>query len=431
MSEETRQIKYLALEGGGGKGNAYLGAIKALEEASILTFENNQLKGIQGISGASAGAITALLLGSGYSFDEIKTELQRTDFDNFLDGPDTDIITAGKLYDTDTRRIRTEWERQRGEGAIELSKKLYKLIKSGKLDSLSEIDYDLLFDCLVDIALALIMNEVIVNEGEMSPHLKKLVARLKSNFMKFTTSLKLYYGLFTGREIHRWFHRKILEKIRLVKNIPPGFSMEGERLLVTFQEHQEIFNTALKFTSVNIETGNVHVFSNDTTPRFPVATAARMSMSLPGIYKPVHISESYAKEIGLDPPGIWAGFWVDGGLFNNAPIKLWESDEAVLLRLGDRKLPKFSSDHSLFDFLSRWIIDLGVFGSGSGQVTESTFKNYNSHIIELDIAGLDLLKFNLDQQELLEVIDRNYNVTKSHIESHFKVYKFPPSEMQE
>jgi predicted acylesterase/phospholipase RssA len=67
MRVSRDDVAYLALEGGGGKGVTYLGAIRALERMEILPIDirrpgENQ---IIGISGASAGAITALLLSLG------------------------------------------------------------------------------------------------------------------------------------------------------------------------------------------------------------------------------------------------------------------------------------------------------------------------------------------------------------------------------
>ena len=78
------EVEYIAFEGGGGKGNAYLGAIKAIWEM-ILTKENS----LKGYAGASAGAITALLLASGYSHSKIK-EILSTDFNRFFDFPEAD-----------------------------------------------------------------------------------------------------------------------------------------------------------------------------------------------------------------------------------------------------------------------------------------------------------------------------------------------------
>jgi NTE family protein len=64
-------------EGGGVKGIAFAGAIKAAEEAGVREWKN--------VAGASAGAITAALLAVGYTADEIKRALEKTDYRMFAD----------------------------------------------------------------------------------------------------------------------------------------------------------------------------------------------------------------------------------------------------------------------------------------------------------------------------------------------------------
>lgn len=59
-----KNIEFLALEGGGGKGTAYLTLAKILEE-------NSQIENIKGFSGASAGAITSFLMSIGVSYSEM------------------------------------------------------------------------------------------------------------------------------------------------------------------------------------------------------------------------------------------------------------------------------------------------------------------------------------------------------------------------
>jgi len=68
----------LVFEGGGAKGIAFCGAIKALEEKNIM--EN-----IKGIIGSSAGAIIAGALAVGYNSIEIQKILEETSFTNFKD----------------------------------------------------------------------------------------------------------------------------------------------------------------------------------------------------------------------------------------------------------------------------------------------------------------------------------------------------------
>lgn len=68
----------LVCKGGGVKGMAYVGAIKALEEASVLD-------GITEFAGTSAGAITAGLLAAGFRSDELEALFGDLDFRTFED----------------------------------------------------------------------------------------------------------------------------------------------------------------------------------------------------------------------------------------------------------------------------------------------------------------------------------------------------------
>jgi predicted acylesterase/phospholipase RssA len=79
--------KYLVFEGGGGKGNAYLGVLQALEEAKVLPLHKHQvdeIKQIKGVAGASAGAVTALTVALGLTSDDIEFESDRTLNRNYL-----------------------------------------------------------------------------------------------------------------------------------------------------------------------------------------------------------------------------------------------------------------------------------------------------------------------------------------------------------
>ena len=58
-------------EGGGSRGIAFIGAIKAMEEANVEW---------ERLAGTSAGAIVAALLSSGYKSDEIKERMSELDF---------------------------------------------------------------------------------------------------------------------------------------------------------------------------------------------------------------------------------------------------------------------------------------------------------------------------------------------------------------
>jgi predicted acylesterase/phospholipase RssA len=87
---DPKNVNYLALEGGGGKGVTYLGAIRALESLGILPIDINRTgqNQIRGISGASAGAITGLMLALGIGSVQMDKIMSKSEtFTAFFDEP--------------------------------------------------------------------------------------------------------------------------------------------------------------------------------------------------------------------------------------------------------------------------------------------------------------------------------------------------------
>lgn len=96
----TYHFSNYVFEGGGVKGLAYVGALKALDEKGIH-------KQITRVAGASAGAICALLVALNYTTDEIQDILWALDFKNFMDG-DWGIIK-------DTKRLIEDYGWYKGD----------------------------------------------------------------------------------------------------------------------------------------------------------------------------------------------------------------------------------------------------------------------------------------------------------------------------
>jgi predicted acylesterase/phospholipase RssA len=95
------QIQYIALEGGGGAGNAFPGAIQALSDThlnvngsgkGILQYKDYKVSNIKGFSGASAGAITVCVLSSGYGADELAAISQMQNFNDLFDHPQAGLV---------------------------------------------------------------------------------------------------------------------------------------------------------------------------------------------------------------------------------------------------------------------------------------------------------------------------------------------------
>ncbi len=84
-------IKQLAMEGGGIRGIAYLGAISAMQEAHLLD-------SLQQIAGTSAGGVMAALMGVGYDCTEMQEILNSTRFQHFNDNELGFITGFYRLY---------------------------------------------------------------------------------------------------------------------------------------------------------------------------------------------------------------------------------------------------------------------------------------------------------------------------------------------
>ena len=85
-------FKNLVFEGGGVKGIAYVGALEVLDKEGIL-------QNIERVAGTSAGAMVAVLVGLGYSAEEMKDVLWNIKFRNFLDKSWGLIRNTGRLIE--------------------------------------------------------------------------------------------------------------------------------------------------------------------------------------------------------------------------------------------------------------------------------------------------------------------------------------------
>jgi NTE family protein len=105
-------IHYLVFSGGGAAGAAYGGALQQLELEPEFSMQK-----IKGVAGASAGAITALLVGLGYTAQEITQKLRQIDFSTLEDGGN---------FIQKTGRLLTKYGKYRGSALFELVKSFIK-----------------------------------------------------------------------------------------------------------------------------------------------------------------------------------------------------------------------------------------------------------------------------------------------------------------
>jgi NTE family protein len=266
----TSHITNLVFQGGGIKGLAYLGALEAL-------FQRVDIQAIQRVGGTSAGAINALVLGLGYTLDELKQLLKDVQFPLFMDGEFREpLLKLGK----DHERLQTL-----GEQAKHIKQQPYPSMLSKA--------------------------PVSASKAASQPEVKML-----SEGFKLLKQHDL--GLFPGD----FFREEWAEKLIQAKTgIAYATFAELQDLKAQLPELKDIY-----FVGANITTGQAEVFSHETTPDAIVSDALRISMSIPLVFKPHQLYRKIQGKRLADKKGHW---YVDGGIVDN--YALWLFDQAKYL----------------------------------------------------------------------------------------------------
>lgn len=436
------QIKFLVLEGGGGKGFAFLGAIAELERRGVLVPGAGGRP--IGIAGSSAGAISATLLAAGMTSNEIETLLQSHDFDSFFDAPDFANQLGADSYLNEVPFAPEWWSnnQQRLQTIIHWVDVLQRLKQAAKETSVSSLirptatirkllDYqqtagaqaspDVLLakvDALLQ-GLKPVLKEAAIFLGS-SPqaydeHIKMgALTRLLKQPASYIASLTTAGGLFPGLTARDW-----LDKLIAAAMAKATGSKAYEHRFATFRQFHDVFDIELAITGTNLATAKSEVFSVRTTPQVPVATAVRISMGLPFIFKPVRITFEDFKRMahlhgtGTMPKEKLVGSWIDGGVLNNLPLRVFETPErpdaalhtlALRLDVEDLHIPQNYTSISgptqrktVTGFMSTAGALVGAFiGAGEAHITESW--NTYDHAIQLPTTGLSTLKFKPEPQ---------------------------------
>lgn len=336
-----QDVHYLALEGGGGKGSTYLGAIQALEEKDVLPLNKpigqNQIKGI---CGASAGAITALLLALGYDSKRLEQLLNRSEeFSKFFDPP------APGFY----RSVNARHEPERKTDAPGQNyQDLMRFVKERreKLDYLAFIRERLAKFLIVGgTAVGGISGAVIggmtafvlagilglVRDAKINGFFEEhkdnpILAKIGTNVDAFVYNLIYDRGIFPGFGVRAFFQGIMAGYLadRELKRSGKLVNARAYANVINFEQLYEITGVELVFTGVNVTKGRPLYFSRRYTPKFPVVEAVAISMNLPILFKPIWNEAEVATGKDYPDPRTHIGFWVDGGLLNNLPIHAFD-----------------------------------------------------------------------------------------------------------
>jgi NTE family protein len=285
MTKSQKRVDNIVLEGGGIKGVAYLGAFRKLPKYIDMT------KVIR-YGAASAGSIFAALLALDYSIDEFENIMKKTNFTHFMDGP----------YREDLLRLNKNQDE-----LLKLGQGIFADIN--KIKNASRKPFT--------------ASGAASRLGKASKHpdiiaVKKGFGLLKNGDL----------GLFPGD----YFREQWLEpRIQAKTGIAYATFAELKQLR---EEQPEKFGRLkqLYIVGVNLSTGLIEVFSEETTPDMIVSDAVRISMSIPVVFKPHQI---YYKINGLRVADEKGHLYVDGGMLDNYPMWLFNKAKFVDPKYGD------------------------------------------------------------------------------------------------
>jgi len=155
---------------------------------------------------------------------------------------------------------------------------------------------ELPFEKFQDTRFAMTTDELLVKE-------KRFLPEWWGSALGFLATLGFSWGIHKGSFFESWIEEQVTKKVG-----KPGAS---------FKEVFERTGIELHVCAANLTTNSVEVFSPKSTPDMSVAKAVRMSMSIPFFFQPVKMKDKAGREC----------VYVDGGVFRNFPIRLFDLPE--------------------------------------------------------------------------------------------------------
>lgn len=124
-------------------------------------------------------------------------------------------------------------------------------------------------------------------------------------------------GLFAGIKFRNWIDMRIFEKLRI-----QNATFKDLQNLIESQNEPVNDLKYLFITGSNLQTGKCEIFSHLHTPNMIIADAVRISMSIPFLFYPHKMTILKDGKPIIDPNN--QSFYVDGGIFNNYPIRVFD-----------------------------------------------------------------------------------------------------------
>lgn len=327
-------------EGGGAKGIAHIGALKAAEERKVQFI---------GVAGASAGAIVAALVAAGYTADKLYNP----------EGLDRGKLDRNLLDFFHTRTWRNLKKLRQVAASVSAFATLVKTLWNAAYKM-----------SVFDFFRPSKWQQKYPTSGI---DLKETLALVKGlpliPFRFFYLSFKLWrnHGFFETNEFMKWFGDLLKDRID---------QPSGENQTVLFGDLKKI---PLKVIATNLTNGRIEIYGSEESPDVPVALAVAASISIPFVFRTSSIK-------GLEH--------TDGGLLSNFPAWVFDKERPTASILTPtfgfklvQKLPERMGNRKGFlNFVSR-VFWTAI--SGDEQLEIRQVENLHVVPLQVNVGSLD------------------------------------------
>jgi NTE family protein len=349
----------LVFEGGGAKGAAFAGALEVLAAAGHKH---------RRIIGTSAGAITAALLGAGYSAAELLHATAETlpgttspIFTTFMDAPRADDFQAAQIANS----------------------QIMELLEEARVP------------------------------GFLSRQMLNLGMQL--DLFREMLSFNECGGFYTGNAFLAWFRSKLQDK-----GLDPD---------LTWSQFAAKTGSDVSVVTSDVTDREMLVLNERTAPQVPVALAVRMSMSIPFVWKEMIWDAAWGTYRGRNKTD---HVFVDGGVLSNFPLELvTESTPEIFAIMGntdpngagtlglmlDESIPVPGAGSSqtprprlrTADRVTR-LVDT-MTGSSDAEI----MRKYPKLICHLPVGGYGTTEFRMSQDRMNRLIDAGRNAMTAYL----------------
>jgi predicted acylesterase/phospholipase RssA len=354
----------IVFEGGGAKGTGFVGAMEVLSAAGHR---------YRRLIGTSAGAISATLLGAGYSASELLAAVSET-----LPGTDTPVFTTFM----DPPEI-TDFNQ-------------------------ATIDNSVTMDLLNKAHLPGFTKNPIIH------------ASLDIDLYRELFSFVECGGFYSGNAFLVWFQKKLQGK-KLDPNI-------------TWKKFAEQTGSDVSVVTSDVDEEEMVVLNSRTAPDAPVALSVRMSMSIPFVWREIVWDAAWGAYRGRQKAG---HKFVDGGVLSNFPLRLIaESDAEISDIMGkvdptaagnlgfllDEKIPVAGLGPSdtrrprlrTADRVTR-LVDTMM-----GTNDSDAMRNHPFAVCRIPVGGIGTTEFRMSKVRMAALIESGRQAMRDYLKAHFQ-----------